>query len=505
MGKRSSHALLLIIVLPICVLILQACYNKNNAGMLVSVISVSPNHGMTGTLVTITGTGFISDTSQETVAMGFIKAPIIAVNSTQIVVSVPLNKDSAKLDSVPILVSVQAAVVGAGEFTYDNLNVGANDVTTFAGSGASGSADGTGTAASFNYPENGAFDKNGNLFVADYGNNEIREVSPSGVVTTFAGSTTAGYQDGLGKHALFHSPSGLCFDTQGNLYVSDELNNRIRKIDQSGNVTTVAGNGNVGYYYASTSALSTPLDRPIGIAYDSISGMLIVADSRNNVIRAIHLSDMTIATLAGPNDGPNHSGSKDETSGDATLTGATFNSPRGIAIYATGSPDNEQLYVYVADYGNNKIREILSVGSLYNNLFVFGATGATANVNTYTLAGNSNNMPGFTNGNGAAATFSGPNSLCQGYYPLASGAAQVIFIGDASNNAVRYVTSAEGSTSGAGMDFETVAGTGLPGLTNGIYSKAQFTFPDGVAYNPLDGNLYIIEYGNNDIRKILLH
>ena len=472
--------------------------------MLVSVSSVTPRHGMSGTLVTITGTGFISDTSQETVVMGFIKAPIIVANSYQIVVSVPVNPDSATLDSVPILVSVQAAVIGAGYFTYDNANVGANDVTTFAGSGASGSADGTGTAASFNSPENGVFDKNGNLFVADYGNNEIREVTPAGVVTTFAGSTTAGFKDGLAKQALFNAPSGLCFDTQGNLYVSDQLNNRIRKIDQSGNVSTVAGNGTAGYVYGARPALYTPMNGPIGLAYDSTSGMLIVAESGSNVIRVIHLSDSTMNTIAGPID--THSGSADETNGDATIGGATFNSPRGIALYATGSISNEYLYIYVADYGNNKIREIVSVGNLYNNVFnSSGANGTTMNINTYTLAGNSNNMPGFTNGNGAAASFSGPNSLCQGYYPSVAGTTGVIFIGDASNHVVRYVSGAEASTTGGGMDYETLAGTGLPGLANGKYSSAQFKYPDGVAYNPVDGNLYVIEFGNNDIRKILLH
>jgi len=484
----------------------EYCAKKNKQGVLVTITSVTPRHGMTGTLVTITGTGFIADTTQESVSLGLIKATIIASNATQLVISIPSNKDSATLDSLPVLLVVQGALASGGYFTYDNVNVGANEVTTFAGNGASGSTDGTGTAASFNSPENGVFDNNGNLYVADYGNNEIRKVSPAGVVTTFAGSTKAGFKDGPALSALFNAPSALCFDNRQNLYVSDELNNRIRKIDASGNVTTIAGNGNTGYYYSPTNALSTPMARPIGIAYDSISGMLIVADSRNNVIRAIRLSDTSIFTIAGPIDGPTHPGSADETNGNATINGATFNSPRGIALYATGTSSNEYLYIYVADYSNNKIREIVSVGNFYNNLSNGpGGTGTTGNINTYTIAGNPGNSSGFINGNGASATFFGPNSLCQGYYSSVAGSTQVLFIGDASNHAVRYVTGAEANISGSGMDFETLAGTGIPGLTDGAYSKAQFKYPDGVAYNPADGNLYVIEFGNNDIRKILLH
>jgi hypothetical protein len=166
-------------------------------------------------------------------------------------------------------------------------------------------------------------------------------------------------------------------------------------------------------------------------------------------------------------------GSADETSGDATLSGATFNSPRGIALYTTGTSSNENLFIYVADYGT----------------------------------GNSANQSGFTNGGGPAATFYGPNSLCFGFSTnvLGGGGTPILFIGDASNHAIRYALGAAGNTAGSQMNFQTVAGTGIPGLVNGTYAQAQFEYPDGVAYNPVDGNLYVIEFGNNDIRKILLH
>ena len=477
---------------------LHGCYKKsNNLGVTVAVTSISPTHGGSGTLVTITGTGFFSDTSQESVSMSFVKAPIIAATPTQIVVAVPLIKDSATLDSVFILVDVQGAVRNAGYFTFDNANVGANNVTTFAGSGIAGSANGTGTSASFNAPENGVFDRLGNLYVADYGNNEIRKVSPAGVVTTFAGSTTAGYKDGPAGQALFNAPSGLCFDNNGNLYVSDELNNRIRKIDQSGNVTTIAGTGVAGYLYGSHSS-STALDRPIGIAYDSISNILVVADSRNNVIRGIHLSDSTIFTLAGPIDGPTNSGSTDETTGNSL--NCSFNSPRGIALYSMGSVNVENLFVYVADYGNNKIREIYSVGNINQN----GIN--NINTTTYTIGGNANNQPGLVNnyGGSGSAAFSGPNSLALGYYSL-YGPTEIFFVADAGNHVIRACPTAQLNSLGNGFLYNTLAGSGSPGLLNGNYFQAQFKYPDGIAYNPVDGNLYVIEFGNNDIRKILLH
>lgn len=492
----------------LCVSLLQSCNKKNNMGVTVTVSSVSPRQGNSGTQVTITGTGFVTDITQESVSIGLVNAPIISANATQIVAVVPANKDSATLDSLPILVGVQSATVPAGFFTYNITNPGSGQVTTFAGSGTSGSADGPATSASFSSPENGVFDKSGNLYVADYGNNEIRKVTSDGSVSTFAGSTTAGYQDGPALQAQFSAPSGLCFDTQGNLYVSDELNNRIRRIDPSGNVTTIAGTGTAAYAYGPRPALSSAFNRPIGIAYDSISNMLFVADSRNNVIRAISLADSSCTTIAGPIDGPTDVGSADETTGDATLNGATFNSPRGISLYAVGTSANENMFIYVADYGNNKIRQIVSVGNVYNNLFNNqSSTGQVANVNTYTLAGNSANQSGFTNGGGSTASFYGPNSLCFGFSTnvLGGGGTPILFIGDASNHAIRYALGAAGNTQGSQMNFQTVAGTGIPGLVNGTYAQAQFEYPDGVAYNPVDGNLYVIEFGNNDIRKILLH
>jgi serine/threonine-protein kinase len=120
--------------------------------------------------------------------------------------------------------------------------------------------------------------------VADEENNLIREISPSGVVTTLAGSGTTGAFDGFGVNASFNLPAGIAVDKQGNIYVSDSGNNKIRKITPNGEVTTLAGSGDKGS--ANGGAKAASFNNPIGIAVDS-SGNVYVADDGNYLIRKI--------------------------------------------------------------------------------------------------------------------------------------------------------------------------------------------------------------------------
>lgn len=150
-------------------------------------------------------------------------------------------------------------------------------------------------AAGFNGPTGVASDAKGNLYVADNGNNLIRKVSPQGVVTTFAGDGLRGSKNGTGAGAEFNQPQALAIDSSGNVYVADEGNNLIRKITSLGVVTTVAGSGSAGVKNGIGTAAS--FDGPAGIAVDA-SGNLYVADSNNNLIRKI-ASDGTVSTLAG--------------------------------------------------------------------------------------------------------------------------------------------------------------------------------------------------------------
>lgn len=154
-------------------------------------------------------------------------------------------------------------------------------VTTIAGS-TNAHQDGQGISAAFSYPEGICVDAYGNLFVADYGNQRIRKITPNGYVSTVAG-TTIGYQDGDGATAQFNYPAGITVDSLGNLYVVEEYNHTIRKIDTNGVVSTFAGTTG-GYLDGSVSVAK--FYQPCGV-YTDASNVIYVADQSNQKIRTI--------------------------------------------------------------------------------------------------------------------------------------------------------------------------------------------------------------------------
>ena len=223
-------------------------------------------------------------------------------------------------------------------------------VTTLAGSGDYGSVDGTGTAASFNSPYGVAVDSSGNVYVADSGNHKIRKITSAGVVTTLAGTGERGSVDGTGTAASFDLPWGVAVDSSGNVYVADVRNHKIRKITPTGVVTTFAGTGELGSVDGMGTAAN--FNYPRGVAVDS-SGNVYVADTYNYNIRKISSSGV-VSTLAGGR-GYNDNSLLQQTGIYGALDGkgvlASFGIPFGVAVDTSSN-------VYVADYGNQKIRKI---------------------------------------------------------------------------------------------------------------------------------------------------
>jgi DNA-binding beta-propeller fold protein YncE len=168
----------------------------------------------------------------------------------------------------------------------------------FAGiSGTSGSTNGPGVSATFNQPYGIAVDSDGNLYVADSNNHKIRKIDTSGVVSTYAGTGAQGYAGGLWSVAMFNQPYGIAVDSGGNVYVADRNNHTIRMIDNTRTVTTIAGTTGVGYIDGQ--GITATFSYPTGVAVDS-AGNVFVADTNNNKIRKIdNTVNRVVSTYAG--------------------------------------------------------------------------------------------------------------------------------------------------------------------------------------------------------------
>jgi sugar lactone lactonase YvrE len=395
-------------------------------------------------------------------------------------------------------------VTDAGNDTIRKVTSGGTVTTVAGGVLLAGFADGTGSGARFTSPFGITIDGSGNLYVADTGNSTVRKVTPSAVVTTLAGTPGGGFADGTGSAARFYSPTGIAVDASGNVFVADEANDTIRKITPSGTVTTIAGTAGLDGSADGTGA-AAQFNYPIGIAVDG-SDNLYVADFANDTIRKITSSGVvsTIAGVAGTPGSTNGTGSgalfsqpvgitvdgngnlyvaekgsftirkitpagvvttlagTPGASGTADGTGAAakFNLPAGITVDGSGN-------LYVADYGNGSIRKVTAAGVVT------------------TVAG-SGGYPGSTDGTGAAARFDLPTGV-------AVDGNGNLFIADEKNSTIREITPAGVVTTLGGK-------AGIIGIADGTGSSALFAAPFGIALDG-SGNLYVADAGANTIRK----
>ena len=322
-------------------------------------------------------------------------------------------------------------------------------VSTLAGSGSSGSTNATGTSASFNKPQGVVVDANGNVYVSEYSGNKIRKITPEGVVTTFAGSSSSGTSNGTGTAARFSRPNGLAIDASGNIYVADEWNHRIRKITPAGVVTTFAGSSSGSNNGTGTAA---QFNYPSGVAVDG-NGNIFVCDRSNHLIRKI-TSAGVVTTFAG-------SGSNGNVNG--TGTAATFFNPTGIAIDAN---DN----LYITDYSNHSIRKITSAGVVTTLAGPVGSTGTW----------------GTTNATGTSARFNYP-------YHIVIDSHGNIIVTELNGQRLRKITTAGVVTS--------YVGSTTSGSTNAVGTSARFSSPRGLGIDT-DDNIFIADYNNNLVRKV---
>lgn len=294
-----------------------------------AIAMFTPAAGPAGTEVTINGVSFGSNPK---VKFNGTEAAVISSTDKEIVTKVPVGATTGKI--VVIVDTLTATSINDYTVTQP---VSDWNLATFAGSGENGASNGQGTAATFRGPAGMATDKDGNIYLADVLSHQIRKITPSGTVSTFAGRGMTGANNGPAAEAGFRAPYAVAVDAQGNVYVADRDNHLVRKIS-NGVVSTLAGTGSQGSTDGANNKAT--FNAPSGITADA-QGNVFVSDYGNNKIRKIE-PDGTVSTFAG-------NGTNNSTDGNGTA--AAIAKPVGIQVTADGT-----LYVIEAETG--KIRRI---------------------------------------------------------------------------------------------------------------------------------------------------
>jgi sugar lactone lactonase YvrE len=432
----------------------------------------SPNQALAGANVTINGSGFEAGLS---VNFGGNNATIVGTTPTGVTVTVPTQPAGQSVVTVTVLNPDGGST--SSQFTYGVSSASTTStttptqssttetttsgtITTVVGSGTKGfSADpGPVSSASLSGPSGVVVDSTGNVFIADTGNNRIREVITAGTISTVAGNGTANLMNGDATVSEVSGPTGLAIDGSNNVYIADTGNHAVRLLSGT-QLSTIAGGNGKGNDGDLGLATAAHLSGPLAVALDS-QGNLYIADTGNNRVRRVDVATKDISNFAGQSTGVSGPGSEGTPANTTSLR-----SPSGVTVDSLGN-------VYIADQGNFKVREVSLAGTIT------------------TFAGNGTTGKGGAGGAATAAQFGMLGGLCVD-------ATNALYIADTGNNMVRVVESSN-------LQILTVAGNGSAAFSgqSGPAASAPLNAPVGVAINRATQALLIADSGDGSVQQV---
>lgn len=412
----------------------------HNPGTPIVIERFIPEEGQGGTEVMIFGHNFSNDTTGVVVTVNGVRAKVTGINHERILLLVPEGAGTG-----PVAVEI-GGQKGRSEASFRFPPVYRWRITTLAGNGQPGFADGVGSAAQFSFVRAPGLDvdANGNVYVADAGNNRIRKITPAGEVSTLAGSGIAGYLDATAADARFDTPFDVAVDEENHVYVADTWNAKLRKVSPDGTVSTVTGVGDV-----------------VGIAIDPRNNNVLVSSLTNSAVYRV------------------------ESNGNLTHV------LQGLGGWLSGITISREGVLFAVETGNSVVHRL--------DLKTVGDGPGTSSI----IAGVSGKT-GWDDGPGASATFDRPWGIA--IHPTTG---ELFIAGDAgpyggpwygdggdnTNQCIRRINP-------RGWEVSTFAGTPERGYVDGLLDEARFNNPTGVAVGP-DGSVYVVDANNHCIRKII--